>query len=201
VRVRDDLFHEPIPVIAVGGSHSIPQCVGFNAFNFVVQVAPFLMKEALTICDQELHIPGLRMIDCGKVDFPVSAAAKNWSTLAVGCGPVGWLRSVVQLRNAALGVSRSSFFLRWTLSFFGAVCAIGPTLNLENDGSLHDAIEESHGHGSIGQILSPFFEVHVGGERRRTLLVPQSDDLIEQVSRLRAFLPLDFVAAEFVDDQ
>jgi hypothetical protein len=32
-------------------------------------------------------------------------------------------------------------------------------------------------------------------------LVPQSDDLIEQVSRLRAFLPLDFVAAEFVDDQ
>ena len=25
----------------------------------------------------------------------VSTAAKNWSTLAVNCGPVGWLRSVV----------------------------------------------------------------------------------------------------------
>ena len=25
----------------------------------------------------------------------MSAAAKNWSTLALNCGPVGWLRSVV----------------------------------------------------------------------------------------------------------
>src|SRR5216683_2979052 len=93
------------------------------------------------------------------------------------------------------------FFLSWRFSPFGAVCTIRPTLNLEDDRSLYDAIEESHGDGPIGQILSPFFEVHVGGERGGALLVPQSDDLIEQVSRLRAFLPLDFVAAEFVDDQ
>ena len=93
------------------------------------------------------------------------------------------------------------FFLSWRFSPFGAVCSIRPTLNLEDDRSLYDAIEASHGHGPIGQIFSPFFEGHVGGERGGALLVPQSDDLIEQVSRLRAFLPLDFVAAEFVDDQ
>ncbi|MGA7926287.1 MAG: hypothetical protein WCA20_09835 [Candidatus Sulfotelmatobacter sp.] len=28
-------------------------------------------------------------------EIRVSTAAKNWSTLAVNCGPEGWLRSVV----------------------------------------------------------------------------------------------------------
>jgi hypothetical protein len=69
VRVGDDLFHEPIPVFPVRGSHSIPQRIGLDAFNFVVYVAPLFMKKALTIRDQELHISGLRMIDCGKIDF------------------------------------------------------------------------------------------------------------------------------------
>ena len=69
MRVGDDLFLEPIPAIAVGGLYSIPQRIGLDGFNFAVQVTPFLVKEALTIRDQELHIPRLRMIDCGKVDF------------------------------------------------------------------------------------------------------------------------------------
>jgi hypothetical protein len=69
VRVGDDLFHKAISVIAVRGCHSIPQRIGLDAFNLVDQVAPFFMKEALAIRDQELHIPRLRMIDCGKVDF------------------------------------------------------------------------------------------------------------------------------------
>ena len=96
---------------------------------------------------------------------------------------------------------RSVLFLCWTFPFFGAVCTVRPAFNREDDRSLHDAIEESHGHGPIGQILSPFFEVHVGGERGGLLLVSPGDDLIEQVSRLRACLPLDFVASEFVHDQ
>ena len=62
-------FHEPIPVIAIGGHHSIPQRIGFDTFNFAVQVTPFFVKEAFTIRDQELHIPRLRMIDCREVDF------------------------------------------------------------------------------------------------------------------------------------
>jgi hypothetical protein len=85
-------------------------------------------------------------------------------------------------------------------SFSGAVCTIRLTLNLEDDRSFHDAIEESHGERAIGEIVPPFLEVHVGGERGGTLLVPQGDDLIEQVSRLRAFLPLDSVAPEFVNN-
>ena len=86
-------------------------------------------------------------------------------------------------------------------SFFGAVCTIRLPLNLEDDRSFHDAIEESHGHGPIRQILSPFFEVHVGGERGGVFLVAQGDDLVKQVSRLRAFLPLNAVTPEFVDNQ
>jgi hypothetical protein len=56
-------------VIAVGASDSIPQGIGRDAFNLVVEVAPFFVKEALAIRDQELHIPGLSMIDCGEIDF------------------------------------------------------------------------------------------------------------------------------------
>ena len=72
--------------------------------------------------------------------------------------------------------------LRRLFSFSGTVCTIGLTLNLEDDGFFHDAIEESHGERSIGEIVSPFLEVHVGSERCGFLLVPQVDDFIEQVS-------------------
>ena len=67
-----------------------------------------------------------------------------------------------RLRNTAWWC-RGAVFLRWTFSFFGALGTIRPALNLEDDRSFHDAIEESHGDGPIGQILAPFFEVHVGG--------------------------------------
>ena len=95
---------------------------------------------------------------------------------------------------------RNSWFLRWLFSFFGAVCTIRLTLNREDDSSFHDAIEESHGERAIREVVPPFLEVHVGGQCCGTLLVPQGDDLIEQVSRLGAFLPLDFVAPEFVNN-
>ncbi len=67
--VGDNFFHKPIPVIAVRRYDSIPKRIGLDAFNLAVQVTPFFVKEALTIRDQELHVPRLRMIDCGKVDF------------------------------------------------------------------------------------------------------------------------------------
>ena len=66
---------------------------------------------------------------------------------------------------------RNSCFLRWLFSFFGAVCTIRLTLNLKDDSSLHDAIEESHGQRAIGEIVSPFLEVYVGSERGGALLV------------------------------
>jgi hypothetical protein len=36
---------------------------------FVVEVAPFFVKEARAIRDQELHVPGLWSVDCGEIDF------------------------------------------------------------------------------------------------------------------------------------
>jgi len=56
-------------VLAIGGHHPIAQRIGRDGFNFAVQVTPFFVKEAFTIRDQELHIPRLRMIDGGEVDF------------------------------------------------------------------------------------------------------------------------------------
>jgi hypothetical protein len=40
----------------------------------------------------------------------ISAAAKNWSTLAADCAPVGWLRSVVASRGTRPWVCRAVLF-------------------------------------------------------------------------------------------
>lgn len=84
---------------------------------------------------------------------------------------------------------------------FGAVSAVGPALDLEDDGSLHEAIEEGHGQRAVGQVLAPLVEVDVGYEGGRVLLVSSGNDLLKQMSRLWALVALDLVEPEFVDDE
>ena len=69
VRIGNDLFQQPIPAFAVRRGHTITQRIGLDAFDFVVQVAPFFVEEGFAVSNQELHVPRLRMIDCGEVDF------------------------------------------------------------------------------------------------------------------------------------
>ena len=73
--------------------------------------------------------------------------------------------------------------------------------DLEDHGSFHEAVEESHGNRAIGQIVSPFVEVDIGHEGGRALLVSSGDDLVKQMSRLVTLGALDAVEPEFVDDE
>ena len=56
---------------------------------------------------------------------------------------------------------------------FGAFlrCAIRLAFDLEDDGSLDQTIQESHGQRAVGQILPPFVEVHVGDQSRGAFLI------------------------------
>jgi len=56
-------------------------------------------------------------------------------------------------------------------AIFGAVRTIGLAFDLVDDGSFHQAIEESHGNRVVGQIISPFVEVAVGHQGVPALLV------------------------------
>ena len=77
--------------------------------------------------------------------------------------------------------------------------AIRLAFDLEDDGSLHQSIEECHSERAVRQIISPFIKVHVGHQSSRALLVSGSDDLVKQVSGLRALGALDAVESELVN--
>ena len=98
-----------------------------------------------------------------------------------------WTGVVVALCGMCLGVDRGAAWqdeklldlLCRLFSFSGAVCTIGLTLNLEDDGFFHDAIEESHGERAIGEIVPPFLKIHVRSECGGFSLVSQVDDFIK----------------------
>ena len=98
-----------------------------------------------------------------------------------------WTGVVVALCGMCLGVNRGAAWqdeklldlLRRLFSFSGAVCTIGLTLNLEDDGFFHDAIEESHSERAIGEIVPPFLKIHVRSECGGFSLVSQVDDFIK----------------------
>src|SRR5207247_10951566 len=82
----------------------------------------------------------------------------------------------------------------------GLLGAIGFAFDLQDDRSFDQTIEEGHRQRTVGEIFSPFIEVHVGNHRRGALLIARGDDLVKQVRRLRAFGALDFVKPEFIDN-
>ena len=48
MRIGDDLLYQPIAAFAIGRGYSIPQRIGLDTFNFVIQVTPFFVEEAFT---------------------------------------------------------------------------------------------------------------------------------------------------------
>ena len=76
--------------------------------------------------------------------------------------------------------------------------AVGLAFDLEDDRALNQTVEEGHRQRAIRKIVSPFVEVHIGNQRRGSLLIARGDDLVKQVRRLRTFSTLDLVEPEFV---
>ena len=77
--------------------------------------------------------------------------------------------------------------------------AIGLAFDLQNDCIFNKAIEECHCQGTVREVVSPLVKVHVRDQGGGTLLITRSDDLIEQVRRLRTFGAFDLVEPKFVD--
>ena len=61
-------------------------------------------------------------------------------------------------------------------------------------------LEGLRGEGSIAEVFGPRVEVDVGDDDGRAGLMSAVDDLVEQMSGLRAVLALDSVEAELVNE-
>jgi hypothetical protein len=60
---------------------------------------------------------------------------------------------------------------RLLIRCFGLRRPVGLAFDLEDDGALHQPIEERHGQRTVGEIFSPLVKVDVGNQRRGALLV------------------------------
>jgi hypothetical protein len=99
----------------------------------------------------------------------------------------------------APGVKRRRFLGGMAFRSFGLLGAIGLPFDLQDNRPFNQTVEEGHRQRTIGEIVSPFIEVHVSDHSRGALLIARGDDLIEQVRRLQTFDALDFVKPEFVN--
>ena len=74
--------------------------------------------------------------------------------------------------------------------------AIRAAGDFQDDGAVHQAIENRHRYGSIAKIFRPSFEVDVRDQGRETLRTAAIDQFVEQAGRLGRFASFDFVEAE-----
>jgi hypothetical protein len=49
--------------------------------------------------------------------------------------------------------------------------ALGLAFDLQHDRSFDESVEEGHRERAVGEIVSPFIEIHVGDHRRGALLI------------------------------
>jgi hypothetical protein len=96
-------------------------------------------------------------------------------------------------RNAAWEPLLTGGF-RGFRSLFGPVGAVGLPLDLQNDGPVHQAVQEGHGQRHVTEIVAPGLEVDVGNQGGGVLLAAGVDDLVEQAGGLAALGAFDPVA-------
>jgi hypothetical protein len=51
------------------------------------------------------------------------------------------------------------------------LCAVGLAFDLQHDRAFDESVEEGHCERTVGEIVFPFIEVHVGDHRRGALLI------------------------------
>src|SRR5690242_1025115 len=73
MRVRYNLFDQPIPSSAVGALDAVAKSVLLDIRNRTLEVALLFMEERFPVRDEELHITHLWTIDRGVIDFVQNA--------------------------------------------------------------------------------------------------------------------------------
>jgi len=69
VGISDDLLDDPVPALVIGVDEPDRGGAVVDVFEGAFQIALLFVDERFPIREQELHIPGLRPVDGGIVDF------------------------------------------------------------------------------------------------------------------------------------
>src|SRR5437667_11529263 len=131
---------------------------GFNPVFEGLEVRPvqYAGVARLTQAFKRL-LPGLRYKSVNRL----SVAPKKGAILAFRKGPVVWLRH--GHRQAGRRNTRRHYGVSgWTLlGEVGLLGAVRFAFDFQDNRSFHEAIEESHRKGAIGEIFAPLIEVHI----------------------------------------
>src|SRR5882672_7608133 len=77
VRIRHDILDNAIPARGVGIGEAVVQRAFFRIFEFVFEIAAFLMAKGLAVSDEKLEIAGVRTINIRIIDFVDDAVAES----------------------------------------------------------------------------------------------------------------------------
>src|SRR5271157_5646734 len=69
MRIGDDLLDDSVTLSRLDACDPHAESVSAEVFDRGLQIAPLVMKEGLTVADQELKVANLRMVDRRIVDF------------------------------------------------------------------------------------------------------------------------------------
>ena len=83
----------------------------------------------------------------------------------------------------------------------GSLGTVGLAGQLQDDGAIDDAVQDSHGQGWIGEVFGPAFKVDVGDHGCRATRAAGVDHLVEEAGGMPRLLALRPVKAELVDDK
>ena len=77
MRIRHDILDNAIPARGVGIGEAVVQRAFFRIFEFVFEIAAFLMAKGLAVSDEKLEIAGVRTINIRIIDFVDDAVAES----------------------------------------------------------------------------------------------------------------------------
>jgi len=85
VRIRHDILDNAIPARGVGiGEAVVTACFFSRIFEFVFEIAAFLMAKGLAVSDEKLEIAGVRTINIRIVDLVDNSVAQREPDAAAG---------------------------------------------------------------------------------------------------------------------
>jgi len=69
MRIREDVFYEPVAAVGLRIRQTIKEAIALRVFDQVIQVALFLMAKRFAITDEKLKVARVRLIDTWIIDL------------------------------------------------------------------------------------------------------------------------------------
>ena len=84
MRIREDVFYEPVATVGLRIRQTIKEAIALRVFDQVIQVALFLMAKRFAITDEKLKVARVRLIDMWIVNLVDDAVTKREPQAATG---------------------------------------------------------------------------------------------------------------------